>query len=249
MIGSAAHGLSPLRRATLPLVTFALAGLLASCTPPARGLLWPLDCELGPECSISNLPDLDRDGVGASCGRNSIRGHEGTDVMVSPRAAERGVAVFAAEDGVVLWAFDGKHDRCPDAGEPDCRPPAGAPRPGARDGTDVCTPLGPYCRGGASGRCFWCFAGGNVVVVRHDRPPVFATRYDHLRKGSVRVKAGQKVTRGQPLGLVASAGRSSGPHLHFEVWGKTFYDPVDPWKGPCGPSESLWERQRELSRR
>ncbi|MBI5596222.1 MAG: M23 family metallopeptidase [Elusimicrobia bacterium] len=157
---------------------------------------------------------------------------------------EHGVDVYAAEDGVVSWSFDGKFDRCPAPAEPDCREPSGPLAPGRRDGTTVCTPLGPFCRDGR-GECFWCFAGGNVVVVLHERPDVFATRYDHFKKGSILVKPGEKVKKGQKLGEVGSAGRSTAPHLHFEVWGKTFYDPVDPWLGPCSPARgrSLWNRQ------
>jgi murein DD-endopeptidase MepM/ murein hydrolase activator NlpD len=39
--------------------------------------------------------------------------------------------------------------------------------------------------------------------------------YTHL--DSVRVKAGQEVRRGETVGSVGSTGRSTGPHLHFEV--------------------------------
>jgi murein DD-endopeptidase MepM/ murein hydrolase activator NlpD len=42
--------------------------------------------------------------------------------------------------------------------------------------------------------------------------------YEHLRMGSVRVKAGQRVTRGQVIAQLGSSGSSSiGPHLHFHV--------------------------------
>ncbi|HYQ01349.1 MAG TPA: hypothetical protein VER96_21905 [Polyangiaceae bacterium] len=43
----------------------------------------------------------------------------------------------------------------------------------------------------------------------------------------------------------ASAGNSTGPHLHFEVWGTGFYELADPWAGPCGPNygPSLWAHE------
>jgi hypothetical protein len=41
--------------------------------------------------------------------------------------------------------------------------------------------------------------------------------YAHLQPGSVRVKPGQRVRRGEVLGLVGNSGNSTGPHLHFHV--------------------------------
>ena len=115
---------------------------------------------------------------------------------------------------------------------------------GSTTGTTVCTPLGPYC-GTGTGSCFWCFAGGNVIVIRHTGVDgVFATRYDHLRRNSVLVRPGDTVRRGQKIAEVGSAGNSTGPHLHFEVWGTGFYELTEPWAGSCGPNRgpSLWAR-------
>jgi murein DD-endopeptidase MepM/ murein hydrolase activator NlpD len=41
--------------------------------------------------------------------------------------------------------------------------------------------------------------------------------YAHLQPGSLRVKAGDRVTTGQVLGLVGNSGNSTEPHLHFHV--------------------------------
>jgi len=205
------------------------------------GLSWPIDCIPGETCVNLGYPDFDEDGKAHDCGEPGYLGHQGTDIGITFAAQAEGTAVRAAADGVVLFAWDGKYDQCPNANEPDCQnPPAYVP--GATTGTTVCTPIGPYCGTGEEG-CFWCFAGGNVIVIRHEGVPgVFATRYDHLKKGSVLVQPGDVVRRGQKIAEAASAGNSTGPHLHFEVWGTGFYELADPWSGPCGPNTgpSLW---------
>ena len=63
---------------------------------------------------------------------------------------------------------------------------------------------------------------GNVVYVDHGAG--LSTRYGHLSQ--INVAVGQTVTRGQTIGLVGSTGRSTGPHLHYEV--RINNQPVDP---------------------
>lgn len=57
-------------------------------------------------------------------------------------------------------------------------------------------------------------AAGNYVVIRHGRQ--YTTRFMHLNR--ILVKPGQKVKRGDRIGLSGNTGRSTGPHLHYEFW-------------------------------
>lgn len=54
---------------------------------------------------------------------------------------------------------------------------------------------------------------GNAVIIRHENG--YETRYFHLAK--ILVKSGQKVSAGTVIGLEGSTGKSTGPHLHFEI--------------------------------
>jgi len=44
----------------------------------------------------------------------------------------------------------------------------------------------------------------------------YTTAYAHNRKNFVSV--GQRLTRGETIGLAGSTGRSTGPHVHYEIW-------------------------------
>lgn len=57
-------------------------------------------------------------------------------------------------------------------------------------------------------------AAGYFVAIRHGR--TYTTRYMHLKK--LLVKPGQKVKRGDRVALSGNTGRSTGPHLHYEMW-------------------------------
>ncbi|MFB5652905.1 peptidoglycan DD-metalloendopeptidase family protein, partial [Leptospira wolffii] len=63
---------------------------------------------------------------------------------------------------------------------------------------------------------------GNYVIIDHGRGVV--TKYFHLT--STNVSAGERVEKGQVIGLSGNTGRSTAPHLHFELWDKgKFIDP------------------------
>ncbi|MDP4608701.1 MAG: M23 family metallopeptidase [Burkholderiaceae bacterium] len=55
---------------------------------------------------------------------------------------------------------------------------------------------------------------GNMIEVDHGNDVI--TRYAHTSR--MLVKVGDLIKRGQKIGLIGSTGRSTGPHLHFEVW-------------------------------
>lgn len=59
----------------------------------------------------------------------------------------------------------------------------------------------------------WDGLYGNSITIDHGFG--YATRYAHLSK--IKVRRGQKVIRGEVIGEVGSTGKSTGPHLHYEV--------------------------------
>lgn len=83
---------------------------------------------------------------------------------------------------------------------------------------------------------------GNWVAIDHGGG--WVTTYAHLLKGSVAVKDGQRVARGEKLGLIGLSGNSDFPHLHFAVTYRNLL--LDPFTGmepsaACGVSgTSLW---------
>ena len=61
----------------------------------------------------------------------------------------------------------------------------------------------------------WEGGYGNCVVIKHSNG--YYTRYGHMPHGAIKVKVGQKVSKGQQIGAIGSTGNSTGPHLHFEI--------------------------------
>lgn len=84
-------------------------------------------------------------------------------------------------------------------------------------GIDIAGHVGTPIIAPAAGKvtsCGYVSDFGNYVVIDHGTG--IMTRYGHLT--SYRVKTGQVITRGEIIGLMGSTGRSTGPHLHYEVW-------------------------------
>ncbi len=82
----------------------------------------------------------------------------------------------------------------------------------AADNATVTVSMDTGCTHEYSCRCGGGY--GNYIILTHD-DAVHSTVYAHLQ--AVFVSAGQRVSKGQLIGLVGTTGSSSGPHLHFEV--------------------------------
>jgi murein DD-endopeptidase len=79
-----------------------------------------------------------------------------------------------------------------------------------KDGIVENTPQGPYAVPTTID-----YVAGNYVVLEIKKA-VFAV-YAHLKPGSLRVKPGDRVRKGQVLGLIGNSGQSDAPHLHFHL--------------------------------
>nr|WP_237156960.1 murein DD-endopeptidase MepM [Photobacterium rosenbergii] len=97
------------------------------------------------------------------------------------------------------------------------------------NGTDFATPIGTPVLSAGDGVVVKAQKhplAGNYVVVKHGRE--YVTRYLHLHR--MLVKPGERVTMGQRIALSGNTGRSTGPHLHYELIKKN--RPVDAMKVP-----------------
>ena len=111
-----------------------------------------------------------------------------------------------------LWPVDGTLE----GGFGGRRNPFGGPGYEFHTGQDIEAPWGAPVFAGASGRVSfvgWQNGYGQLVIVDHGGG--LTTRYGHL--SHIDVELDQTVSRAQLLGKVGSTGRSTGPHLHYEV--------------------------------
>lgn len=141
--------------------------------------------------------------------------HTGTDFMLRGgfTTMDHGSAdVLAAAEGVVVFTHDGEYDRCALNLQ--------AQMVQCEDGGPVTPP--------------------NEITVLHDDG--ISTRYLHLKKNSIVVAMGDRVTCGQPMALVGSSGNSSAPHLHFEVVDVDGAS-IDPFAGPSSHPQTYWVEQ------
>ena len=85
-------------------------------------------------------------------------------------------------------------------------------------GVDYAAPMGSriYASGdGVVKRAQWAGGYGRYVVIRHNSE--YSTGYAHMSGFARGIRPGVRVKQGQVVGYVGSTGRSTGPHLHFEV--------------------------------
>jgi len=85
-------------------------------------------------------------------------------------------------------------------------------------GTDFAAPIGTPIMASGNGivqKAGWCGGGGNCVKIRHNS--TYQTIYAHMSKFARGIKSGVRVKQGQTIGYVGSTGKSTGPHLHYEV--------------------------------
>ena len=85
-------------------------------------------------------------------------------------------------------------------------------------GTDFAAPTGTPIMASGSGvitRARWCGGGGNCIKIKHNS--IYTTIYAHMKNFARGIKEGNRVKQGQIIGYVGSTGKSTGPHLHYEV--------------------------------
>ena len=108
-------------------------------------------------------------------------------------------------DGILNWPMSGK-----------ITSPYGTRSSGFHSGIDIGGKIGRGVYSAAGGKVVlasWYYAYGNCILIDHGNG--MKTRYAHL--SAYKVKVGDTVERGQLIGLCGNTGRSTGPHLHFEV--------------------------------
>lgn len=96
---------------------------------------------------------------------------------------------------------------------------------GQHHAIDISSAVGQPIRSPADGiiiKAEWANGYGNVIFISHGYG--YSTRYGHL--AGFNTRAGQRVKRGDVIGYVGSTGRSTGPHLHYEV--RVNNNPVNP---------------------
>lgn len=115
------------------------------------------------------------------------------------------VGQFGSRVGALMWPTHG-----------DFSSPFGARGHAFHPGMDICGPIGTPIRAAKAGTILhagWMGAYGYAVDIDHGGGVV--TRYGHCSR--VLVRAGQTVNAGDQIARMGSTGRSTGPHLHFEV--------------------------------
>lgn len=105
-------------------------------------------------------------------------------------------------------------------------------------GVDYAAPMGTKVYASADGTVTaakWVNGYGNYITIRHNSE--YSTGYGHLKSYAQGIRPGVRVHQGQVIAYVGSTGRSTGPHLHFEVIKNG--QKVDPLKIKAATGENL----------
>lgn len=202
-----------------------LIKVIHSGQTPTFGL--PLDCTYGKDCLVLNYTDFGIDSTGNPqdpyCQARTYEGHKGTDFALKDEVAMlTGVNVLAAADGTILKTRDGEPDRFPTDAEIEQ----------VKADRKEC---------------------GNAILMEHTGlgDGKWQTMYCHLKKGSVTVKPGQTVRKGEKIAQAGMSGMTQFPHLHFGLVHNSKV--VDPFTGSelqegCGTiNHPLWDESLHLA--
>jgi hypothetical protein len=198
----AARGRNGLAPALLAIMILSAASSLARAAGhPSPELGLPVDCRLGVDCFVQQMPDVDPSdqALDPLCGNATYQGHDGWDIRIRTlKDLDRQTPVIAIADGTVARVRDGIPDRIYDR---------------AQDKDTA----GKEC--------------GNGVLVEHSGG--LASQYCHLKEGSIVVRPGAHVKKGERLGSVGASGLAEFPHVHLSV--RRDGKPIEPLTGiPLG---------------
>ncbi|MDQ3321751.1 MAG: M23 family metallopeptidase [Acidobacteriota bacterium] len=161
-------------------------------------------------------PDSDIDITYDNAGQGSARQMTPAEIEAQQKAMESGIQKVVKTSSAAflptMWAHVGRITN--EFGQR--RNPFGGYSYEFHAGLDIGGDMGDVIVAPANGvvsKADWMGGYGNMVEINHGNG--LTTRYGHLSR--IGVRAGDKLQRGQVLGLVGSTGRSTGPHLHFEV--------------------------------
>lgn len=160
--------------------------LSASRADEGMALGLPVNCKLGYDCFVQQMPDVDpSDGtLDPLCGQLTYPGHTGWDFRLrSLNDITQDIPVIAVADGSVSRVRDGIPDQIFDATKN---------RPRLID-----------------------IECGNGIVIDHQGG--LSSQYCHLKNGSLAVRAGTQVRKGERIGSIGSSGAAEFPHVHLSV--------------------------------
>ncbi len=232
----------------------ALLAASAGLDPPTRLAFVDRSLDRIETGEMTAVAALDRAAVAGADRNAAILADAGLDAeaLLPPRPRPTGGPYVPPDAGTPLSAFDRAAARAardiafaekletlmgrmplgrPVAGEAPVTSPFGyridpfLGRPALHPGVDLLQAFGSEIRAAGSGRVVHAgLAGGYGLMVEIDHGDGLATRYGHLSEALV--AEGDVIARGAVVGRLGSTGRSTGPHLHYEV--RIDGDPVDP---------------------